>query len=399
MFDMEARRVIEALRSGVPSRAVGQYFSEARPQIMKEISGRLEKVSESGHSDGLIISGKYGEGKTHLLNTVFNMAHSANMAVSFLSLSKETSLDKLYLTYQKIVNNTYLPGRMQPGFMQVFDKMSPGSPVVSDLLVYAAKELETDKLYYLLRSYLNTEDQEEKFLIQSDLEGDFVANGALKKIYKRIFNQTAKYSVPFSKTKHCMDYFAFMSRLFTRLGYGGWVILFDEAELIGRFGKKARLNAYRNMARFLFPEQELDSVFTMFALSASYSEDVIEGKHEYENLASVEMDGKDAIEKTLNCLVKAPQLAHLTDEEIRQVLERVQEFHGRAYSWNPQVSTDRLLKATQSGGYLLRTKIRAAIEFLDQLYQYGEAGDTRIGQLGQENFDEDVPDLAEVLGE
>ena len=169
MFDMEARRVIEALRSGVPSRAVGQYFSEARPQIMKEISGRLEKVSESGHSDGLIISGKYGEGKTHLLNTVFNMAHSANMAVSFLSLSKETPLDKLYLTYQKSVNNTYLPGRMQPGFMQVFDKMSPGSPVVSDLLVYAAKELETDKLYYLLRSYLNTEDQEEKFLLLEKL--------------------------------------------------------------------------------------------------------------------------------------------------------------------------------------------------------------------------------------
>ena len=43
MFDMEARRVIEALRSGVPSRAVGQYFSEARPQITKEIAGRLEK--------------------------------------------------------------------------------------------------------------------------------------------------------------------------------------------------------------------------------------------------------------------------------------------------------------------------------------------------------------------
>lgn len=105
------------------------------------------------------------------------------------------------------------------------------------------------------------------------------------------------------------------------------------------------------------------------------------------------------MKSVLNLLVKAPQLAPLTKDEIRQVLERVQEFHGRAYSWNPQVSTDRLLKATQSGGYLLRTKIRAAIEFLDQLYQYGEAGDTRIGQLGQENFDEDVPDLAEVLGE
>ena len=80
MFDMEARRVIEALRSGIPSRAVGQYFSEARPQIMKEISGRLERVSENGKSDGIVISGKYGEGKTHLLNTVFNLAHCFRIA-------------------------------------------------------------------------------------------------------------------------------------------------------------------------------------------------------------------------------------------------------------------------------------------------------------------------------
>ena len=87
MFDMEARRVIEALRSGVPSRAVGQYFSEARPQITKEVSGRLEQVYETGVSDGFIITGKYGEGKTHLLNTVFNLAHSNHMAVSYLSLS------------------------------------------------------------------------------------------------------------------------------------------------------------------------------------------------------------------------------------------------------------------------------------------------------------------------
>ena len=96
MYDIEARHIIEALRSGIPSRAVGQYFSEARPKIMKEISNRLDMVCDQGKSSGMIISGKYGEGKTHLLNTVFNLAHSNNMVVSYLSLSKETPMDKLY---------------------------------------------------------------------------------------------------------------------------------------------------------------------------------------------------------------------------------------------------------------------------------------------------------------
>lgn len=394
-FDMEARRVIEALRSGIPSRAVGQYFSEARPQIMKEISGRLEQVSEQGRSDGMVISGKYGEGKTHLLNTVFNMAHSANMVVSYLSLGKETPMDKLYLVYQKMISSTYLPGRQQPGFMHVLDKMTPNSPIAGEMLLYATRELETDKLYYLLRSYINTEDQEEKFLLQADLEGDFIANVPLKKIYKRIFNQTVKYKVSFSKTKHCRDYFSFMSHLFVTLGYNGWVILVDEAELMGRLGKKARLNAYKNMADFLFPPEKLESTFSMFALSASYVEDVIEGKHEFENLQEIYPDSQEDARAVLNMMVKAPQLLPLTQEEIEQVLKRVQQFHGQAYGWNPNVSMESMTRATQAGGYLLRTKIRAAIEFFDQLYQYGEAGSTRIDELGEERFDEYVPSLEE----
>jgi len=396
MFDMEARRIIEALRSGIPSRAVGQYFSEARPQIMKELSNRLDRVCDTGKPDGFVISGKYGEGKTHLLNTVFNMAHASNMVVSYLSLSKETPMDKLYLVYQKMINNTYLPGRLQPGFLQILDGMTPNSPLAGELQIYAAKELETDKLYYLLKACMSTEDQEERFLLQADLEGDFVANGLLKKIYKRIFGQTVRYNVNFSKTKHCMDYFRFMSHLFCKLGYNGWVILVDEAELMGRLGKKARLNAYSNMAHFLLPDSHMEGVFSMFALSASYIEDIIEGKHEFENLEAVYPDHQEPARTVLNLLVKAPQLNPLTKAEIHQVLGRVQEFHGRAYGWEPQVSVDSIAGAAQSGGYLLRTKIRGAIEFFDQLYLYGEAGKTKINELGQETFEEDIPSLDEL---
>lgn len=395
MYDIEARHIIEALRSGIPSRAVGQYFSEARPKIMKEISGRLDMVCDSHRSSGMVICGKYGEGKTHLLNTVFNLAHSNNMVVSYLSLSKETPMDKLYLVYQKVIQNTYLPKRQQPGFMHELEKISSNSPVANEMLLYAAKQLETDKLYYLFRSYLNTEDSDEKFLLQADLEGDFIANVPLKKIYKRIFNQTVKYNVNFTKTKHCRDYFSFMGHLFTQMGYHGWVILIDETELMGRLGKKARLNAYRNMADFLLPEKCPESTFSIFALSASYAEDVIEGKHEYENLAMIYPEAPEPAKTVLDMLSRAPQLLPLTRDEIHEILYKIQDFHGKAYEWTPGLSIDSLTEATQSGGYLLRTKIRAAIEFLDQLYQYGKAGKTTINELGEEMYTEDVPVIEE----
>ena len=393
MYDIEARHIIEALRSGIPSRAVGQYVSEARPKIMKEISGRLDMVCDSHRSSGMVICGKYGEGKTHLLNTVFNLAHSNNMVVSYLSLSKETPMDKLYLVYQKVIQNTYLPKRQQPGFMHELEKISANSPIANEMLLYAAKHLETDKLYYLFRSYLNTEDSDEKFLLQADMEGDFVANAPLKKIYRRIFGQPVKYNVNFTKTRHCGDYFSFMSRLFTQMGYHGWVILIDETELMGRLGKKARLNAYRNMARFLLPEFCPENTFSIFALSASYVEDVIEGKHEYENLSAVYPEEQEPARTVLDILSRAPQLLPLTRLEIQEVLYKIQDFHGKAYEWTPNVSLSSLVESTQAGGYLLRTKIRAAIEFLDQLYQYGKAGQTTVNELGEETFTEDVPSI------
>ncbi len=387
MYDFEARHMIEALRSGVPSRAVGQYFSEARPKIMKEISDHLDQVCEQGKSSGMVICGKYGEGKTHLLNTVFNLAHSNNMVVSYLSLSKETPMDKLYLVYQKLIQSTYLPQREQPGFLSELDKISAKSPTANEMLLYAAKQLETDKLYYLFRSYLNTEDADEKFLLQADLEGDFVANASLKKIYRRIFNQPVKYNVNFTKTKHCRDYISFMSHLFTQMGYKGWAILIDETELMGRLGRKARLN----MAGFLLPDQCPEMTFSIFALSASYVEDVIEGKHEYMNLEEIYPEEQEPARSVLDMLTKAPQLLPLTKEEINEVLCKIQDFHGKAYEWTPNLSAASLAASTQSGGYLLRTKIRAAIEFLDQLYQYGKAGNTAVNELGEETFEEDVP--------
>ena len=51
----------------------------------------------------------------------------------------------------------------------------------------------------------------------------------------------------------------------------------------------------------------------------------------------------------------------------------------------------------KTAGYLLHTRIRAAIEFLDQLYQYGSAGKTKITELGIESYEEDnTPELKDL---
>jgi hypothetical protein len=397
MMDFEARRIVEALRSGVTSRTVGQYFSSARPDISKRISEELSGVRDGKTSGGMIISGKYGEGKTHLLNTVSNVASSNNMVVSFVSLSKETPFDKPYLIYQKLLQNTYLPKRLQPGFLDLMADITPNHPLSTEMQAYTAKHLETDKLFFLFRAYLNTDDLDEKYFLLADLEGDFIASNTLKTIYRRIFSERVKYNTNFSKTKHMGDYFAMLSHLFLQLGYSGWVILFDETELVGRLGKKARLKAYKNMASFLFPDEysRLQSTYSIFAVTSSFVEDVIDGKHEFENLNEAGYEKRDfeAIEKAIQAICEAERLHPLSKEEIADVMEKLKGLYQRAYDWTPDINMAEIIKRTATRGVLLRTRIRAAIEFLDQLYLRNEVGDIRIDDVGSVSYEEDIPEL------
>ncbi len=400
--DFDACHVIEALRSGVPSRAAGEYFSESRPAMIQKIQGRLEQVHESGRSDGMIFTGRYGEGKTHLLGTVFGMASAHNMVVSYVSLGKETPIDRPYLLFPKVIANTYLPGAVQPGFRQKLEDLTQGSSISGELLAYTARELETDKLYFLLKSFLGTQEEEERYAFLADLEGDFTTTQIIKRSYRRITGTAAKFNQNFSKTRHGFDYFYFMSHLFKTLGYDGWVMLFDEAELLGGMGKKTRAKSYVQLQRFLKPSPKLEGVFSLFAFSSSYAEDIIDARKEFENVEEVFGDDREtaaAAKAVLNGILNAPELMPLTREEILQVLMSIQDFHGRAYGWKPEVSAETLYQATDGGGYLLRTRIRSAIEFLDQLYQYGEAGKTKVTELGKEIYrEDDTPDLSDPDG-
>ncbi|MDR1604746.1 MAG: ATP-binding protein [Gracilibacteraceae bacterium] len=397
MADFNARRVIEALRSGVASREAGRCFSSARPRLLRTLDDALEEVAETRTSSAMVISGKYGEGKTHLLNTLIGMAAEKNMVVSLVTLSKETPLDKMHLLYQKIVQGTYWPGHAQPGFTHVLRNMTTGHPITAALYEYVLTTLGTDKLYYLLKSYFGSGDEEEKFLLLADIEGDFINNSTLKSIFRRIYNEPVAFRTLFLKTRHVPDYLAFLSHLFLEAGCRGWVILFDETELVGRMGKNARLKAYANMARFLHPER-MEAVYSVFALNSSYIPDVVEGKNEFINLENAGLDAEthDAAAQALNAVIAAPQLTPLGQTEILEIMRQILGFHAAAYDWSPALTGEELLAAGEKRGYLLRTKIRAAIELMDQFYQYGKAGSIRVNELGQATFEEQDFSFAEL---
>ena len=382
-MDFNTRKVIEALRSGIPSRDIGSYFSSARTELIADISEWMG----SDASGGRILTASYGEGKTHFLNTVFKIAQNKNMAVSLVSLSRETPFNNLHLIYKKIAQNTFLPNREQPGFECLLDELSPANMV--ELQLYTAKELQADKLFYLLKAYCNTDNADVKFSLITDIYGDFVTLAGLKKIYKDIFAERITYSVNFTKTRHIWDYYLFLNRLFSLAGLNGWIVLFDESEHIGRLGRKSRFNAYANMARFLYSSN--NSAKTLFTMTSNYKTEVIEGKDERGYLAQAEGFDHELISATLDLIENAAELTPIDQSEFFAILNQIIDFHARAYNWAPDVDNTILCDIAWSRGYYLRTKIRAAIEYLDQLYQYGSVGDITAGELEQETYVEEIP--------
>ncbi len=395
MNPKDSRRLIEVLRSGVPSRQASAYFTNARVKLRHEIERTLDQMGENGQSSCKIITGKYGEGKTHLLNTVFNMASERNMVVSMIPLSKEIPFNKLDEIYASIMRNTYLPDRAQPGFMHELHSQFKNSEFVSRLVMFTSTELERNRLMYLVKTYAGAKNEDDIYRIQADFQGAFLLQSEVKKLYKGVYKETARFNEPWKKTEHIMDYFYFMSYVFECLGYHGWVILFDEAELTGRLGIKSRMKAYGNMDQFVDPSSRFRSVYTMMAFTSSYTEDVIEKKHDYEYLDVNEPANKANIKYVLDQIIAAPQLAELTRSEIKDILLNIIDLHKAAYNWDPGIASDEVICTALNAGYLLRTKIRTAIELLDQLYQYGEAGSITIGDMMSGSYEE-IPSLDEL---
>jgi hypothetical protein len=96
----------------------------------------------------------------------------------------------------------------------------------------------------------------------------------------------------------------------------------------------------------------------------------------------------------INQIIHSYQLAPLSQEEVTQIIHRIRDYHAAAYDWQPGESEEELLRVADNSGYLLRTRLRAVIETLDQDYQYGSFQDISVGELQKETYaEEETPSL------
>lgn len=381
----EALRVIEALRSGIPSRLVAKAFNQAREGILNQVEGLMQGIKENQISDGFAFQAQYGNGKSHLLSQIFELAWKKNFVVSTVVLNKETPLCNLNVLYQKAAQSSFLPGHELPGFDRELFQMKIKDEKVADLLHYAQQHLHP-RFKAIFQICLN-ENEESQQLFYGDLLGNIAGISTIKSSYRFEFKKPVK--IPGFKKGNpdeMMDYFRFLSMLFKAMGYAGWVILFDEAELIERHAPKSRIKAYLNLYRLMdMGKSKVFPMLSVFAFASTF-ETFINEKNDLEVLPEKALEDGARVKKIIKHLMEIQNLDDFSTADLIKIAQEVKKLHGLAFQWSPDINLNEIINVG-TVERRIRTMVRAVIQSLD-LACLGRPHDLEISRIDEKPMEE-----------
>jgi hypothetical protein len=158
----------------------------------------------------------------------------------------------------------------------------------------------------------------------------------------------------------------FLARLILAAGYAGWVVLFDEVELIGRYSFKQRARSYAELARWggKLKAGGIPGVTATFAITTDFDAAVLQDRGDLEAVpGKLRASGLDAdlklasqAEQGMRMIAREPLRLRGPD---RAALERtraeVRALYALAFDWEPpDLGAGELLSTTRIRQYVRR---------------------------------------------
>ncbi|MDW7657273.1 MAG: BREX system ATP-binding domain-containing protein [Bacillota bacterium] len=376
MNNRDAIFVIESLRSGIPTRRSTRLLPDIRESVSSQIISDLTCFDDNIIPAGRIIWGQYGQGKTHALTAIEHLALDRNFAVSRISLSREVSCHNLFHFYSQIAPRVKTPESTLEGIQHHLNRMQPAE--IGQSVLFSEDRYVNALPLQVLDDYYFAEG-EDKEKLYGDLMGTRLPVSELGRIH-RVIKGSALPKFKFKVTEHTSAYFGLLADLIQLCGFEGWVILIDEVELIGRLGKISRYKAYRNLNWLLNWQGTMKyPVYTIAAAATRLQDDLWYGKANDDRTVMPELAqmrfGDEAACEMEHFFTRAIDDAALKilpaqQSDLIELLDAITRLHGEAYQWSASLSSSNLIN--QLGAQPVRTYIRAALEYLDLEYLYGQ---------------------------
>jgi hypothetical protein len=403
-MNLEARSAIEALRAGVPNRAAVRLMGSAESGIEHAFDELLSAVwAEGAAPRGLGIAGGFGAGKSHLLAYLAEVARTQNFVVSRVVVSKETPLSDPGRLFETAMRAAMLPRRNDDALAGALAALR-AAPEQFDALEAAVRDPESKIapvfsaiLFLLRRQNVSAETMRrcERFLAGGRMAATVFRQALASVGAPRMFDV----KLP-SAAELAMQRIRFAGLLFHHAGYGGWCLLLDEVELIGRYTPLARGVAYAWLATWLGLEGTVPfpGVATVYAITDDFVAAVIEARQDIERLAerltlkSRDQEATAAVSAMhhIEDTVRRHRLPLPGTEELARDCARLREIYTQAYDWPAPALETGERTATRT----VRQYIKAWVTQWD-MARLGDAGGAIVEGTLRSNYEEDA-DLSEA---
>jgi hypothetical protein len=342
------RRAIEALRAGVPSLDAVAMLGSGQTEIEDRFL-ELLTATRAGTAGGMLIGGGFGSGKSHLLEHLMRLALDEGYAVSRVVVSKETPLHDTVKVFRAAADGAVVAGRHGSAIAEAAAALDVNGRAYAELLRWALSSSAglNERFAATLSLYAKIRDLDPEYaeIIVRFWSGDPIAVPELRRRLKAD-GEGAVVLSPVSVRDLGDQRLRFAARLLSAAGCAGWLLLFDEVELIGRYSLMQRAKSYAEVARWVHGGHDVPGlpIAAVLAMTDDFEAAVITGKNDRDNVPAKlrERQTPEAVELTnraqLGMRIIDREMILLTppdDAELDRAYAALMELHGVAFGWSP----------------------------------------------------------------
>ena len=409
-YSLGRRRAVEALRNGVPNREAVSILGCNQPQAEKRFAELLERTGDQDNPPdgalGMLVSGDFGSGKSHLLTYLEHQALAEGFVCSKVAISKETPLYDLSKVFKSAVESGRAQNRQGRLIEELGQQLDYNSSRYADFFRWANEAAAPGVLSPMFPASLlvhersNADGLELNSEIENFWAGDRIKISAIKGGLRQI-GQAQNYSFRAPRAVELPPQrLRFFVELIKAAGYQGWVVLLDEIELVASYSLLQRGRSYSELARWLGQTtgEAYPGLVVVGTVTDDFAAEVISPDGEKKDrdyagarLASRYGDLVARAETGMRLLERECTPLNLpTDQDVQRTVEELRQIYSAAYGWDaPPLPAD-----AGGAGYRnrMRYKVRAAINEWDLRRLYPDAQpDTRFDEF-RHTYEEN-PDL------
>jgi len=392
------RRAVERLREGLFDPLGVQWLTsgeEKLNQLFDRGAAALDKVT----SHHLCVCGAYGQGKSHSLTYLKQRALENNFVVSYINLDpRQIPFHDFKAVYRALMGAMVFPNG-ETGLAQVWKQSAaqwltrpenkdksindfiPGDMPHRFRAILAAmahKNMEIPANKRKLKKHARFQPRAFAWTLKNALMGKEIPAHKLSAAFH--YREVPFYkdsSLVCREPKEYLTMVKGLARLFKQMGYGGWVLLFDEGESIGQTRITSRSKSYDLLHEIFCPEKPAQGLYPVFALT-----------HDFFTLVEAEPwdrtrrpGGRQKIDQPTEevpCFtrnyhkawkrINIHSLQDLSTDEWETLTGKLKILHSRAYGWAPEkadLAREMRQVLSQNKGAESRMKLRLLVNQLD----------------------------------